>query len=73
MAIDDQAWLDRLIGCTEAFMSIMLPKKAERQALGLYVREGWRDMVPNSFEEGLYLNVSQFFFINAFLRFLNNT
>ncbi|UKJ88066.1 hypothetical protein MACJ_000509 [Theileria orientalis] len=47
-SVDDQAWLDRLVGCTENYMYLMLPKRQERARLGLLVRDGWRDLVvPN--------------------------
>ncbi|EAN33886.1 hypothetical protein TpMuguga_01g00648 [Theileria parva strain Muguga] len=43
--VDDQAWLDRLVGCSENYMYLMLPKRVERPRLGLLNRDGWRDLL----------------------------
>ncbi|KAK1443273.1 hypothetical protein BgAZ_201490 [Babesia gibsoni] len=52
-SMDAQAWLDRLVGCTESYMCIMLPKRAERESLGLYVRDGWRDLITDALDRPL--------------------
>lgn len=52
-SMDSQAWLDRLVGCTESYMCIMLPKRIERESLGLHVRDGWRDLVASALDRPL--------------------
>ncbi|GFE54283.1 hypothetical protein BaOVIS_016870 [Babesia ovis] len=52
-SVDAQAWLDRLIGCTEAYMCILLPKRSEREALGLLQRDGWRDLIVEDVDRAL--------------------
>ncbi|SCM22477.1 conserved Plasmodium protein, unknown function [Plasmodium chabaudi chabaudi] len=49
---------ERIIGCTELYMYFMLPKKEEREKLGLLKRNGWRDLIPNTFEEDINENIS---------------
>ncbi|GBE60217.1 erythrocyte membrane protein, putative [Babesia ovata] len=51
--VDAQAWLDRLVGCTESYMCLMLPKRSEREALGLHPRDGWRDLVTEGLDRPL--------------------
>ncbi|CAD2104574.1 conserved Plasmodium protein, unknown function [Plasmodium vinckei] len=49
---------ERIIGCTELYMYFMLPKKEEREKLGLLKRNGWRDLISNTFEEDINENIS---------------
>ncbi|CXI41885.1 conserved Plasmodium protein, unknown function [Plasmodium berghei] len=49
---------ERIIGCTELYMYFMLPKKEEREGLGLLKRNGWRDLIPNTFEDDINENIS---------------
>ncbi|ORM39593.1 uncharacterized protein BXIN_2913 [Babesia sp. Xinjiang] len=52
-SVDAQAWLDRLVGCTESYMCILLPKRCEREALGLSQRDGWRDLILDGLDRSL--------------------
>ncbi|GIX62576.1 erythrocyte membrane protein, putative [Babesia caballi] len=52
-SIDAQAWLDRLVGCTESYMCLMLPKRSERESLGLHLRDGWRDLIAPGLDRPL--------------------
>ncbi|EKX72138.1 hypothetical protein BEWA_046020 [Theileria equi strain WA] len=52
--LDDQAWLDRLVGCTESYMYLMLPKRKERARLGLLERDGWRDLIAEAIDPILH-------------------
>ncbi|KAK2195688.1 hypothetical protein BdWA1_002281 [Babesia duncani] len=54
---DDQGWLDRLVGCTESYMCLMLPKRAERDRMGIYVRDGWRDLILNGVDQILIQDI----------------
>ncbi|CAA9988357.1 conserved Plasmodium protein, unknown function [Plasmodium knowlesi strain H] len=50
---------DRIIGCSELYMYYMMPKREEREKLGLLERNGWRDLIPNTFNEDISENISK--------------
>ncbi|CRH00204.1 conserved Plasmodium protein, unknown function [Plasmodium relictum] len=49
---------ERIIGCSELYMYYMIPKKEERESLGLLKRRGWRDLISNTFYEDIKENIS---------------
>ncbi|KJP90221.1 hypothetical protein AK88_00069 [Plasmodium fragile] len=49
---------ERIIGCSELYMYYMMPKREEREKLGLLERNGWRDLIPNTFNEDISENIS---------------
>eukprot|EP00371_Babesia_bovis_P002394 XP_001611041.1 hypothetical protein [Babesia bovis T2Bo] len=52
-SVDTQAWLDRLVGCSEGYMCVLLPKRSERELLGLAPRDGWRDLIVDGLDRAL--------------------
>ncbi|ANQ08402.1 Uncharacterized protein PCOAH_00026680 [Plasmodium coatneyi] len=56
---DGEDSYERIIGCSELYMYYMMPKGEEREKLGLLERNGWRDLIPNTFNEDISENISR--------------
>ncbi|KMZ80295.1 hypothetical protein PVIIG_03199 [Plasmodium vivax India VII] len=55
---DTEDSYERIIGCSELYMYYMIPKREERERLGLLERNGWRDLIPSTFDEDISENIS---------------
>ncbi|GAW81098.1 hypothetical protein, conserved [Plasmodium gonderi] len=56
---DAEESYERIIGCSELYMYYMIPKKEERESLGLLKRKGWRDLISTTFDEDIHENISR--------------
>ncbi|ETW15358.1 hypothetical protein PFFVO_05652 [Plasmodium falciparum Vietnam Oak-Knoll (FVO)] len=55
---DSEESYERIIGLSELYMYYMIPKREERENLGLLKRNGWRDLICSTFLEDVHENIS---------------